>query len=337
MNRSTLTAAIIIAVIAIGGLSAYYFIGTGGTTTSSSTAPSNSQPVKIKAGDSFPFAEQFFLVEMAGQDRGYYKNNYVEPEFVSFRGSSLLYQAVAAGQVNIGYGICPDIIASRSNGVPVKIVAAYVSGNPWQVLVKGNSTLQSVKDLDGKRVGTSGIRGIDHLLGVLIEEKYGIKIEFVPLGGVPQMLAGLKSGDIDAFIQTPGPTQALADAGQLKVLFQADNIVPKPWSSFCVWATDDMIKNNGEAVSRFVKSTLETVSYIQGNSSYTTNIYIQKTNSSKTVASKVVEAIQWAPSGQISEDTIKNLISAYQQGGDISTNSTMKIQDTYNSQFVKGP
>ncbi len=330
MKNSTVTAAIIIAVIAIGGLSAYYFLGTGTTSKPSETS-------KFKAGDSFPFAEQFFLVEMAGQDKRFYKNNYVEPEFVSFRGSSLLYQAVAAGQVNIGYGICPDIIASRSSGVPIKVVAAYVSGNPWQVLVRGNSTLQSVKDLDGKRVGTAGVRGIDHLLGVLIEEKYGIKMEFVPLGGVPQMLAGIKSGDIDAFIQTPGPTQALADAGQLKVLYQADSIVPKPWSSFCIWATDDMITNNGDAVSRFVKSTLETVRYIQGNSSYTTNLYIQKTNSSKTVASKVVESIQWSPNGQIGEDGIKNLISAYQQGGDIPTNSTMKIQDAYSNRFVKGP
>ncbi len=330
MKSSTLAAAIIIAVVAVGGISAYYFLGTG-------TAPKPSEPSRFKAGDSFPFAEQFFLVEMAGQDKGYYKNNYVEPEFVSFRGSSLLYQAVAAGQVSIGYGICPDVIASRSNGVPIKIVAAYVSGNPWEVLVKGNSTLQSVKDLDGKRVGTSGIRGIDHLLGVLIEENYNIKMEFVPLGGVPQMLAGLRSGDIDAFIQTPGPTQALADAGQLRVLFKADNIVPKPWSSFCVWATDDMIKNNGDAVSRFVKSTLETVSYIQNNSSYTDNLYIRKTNSSAVVASKVVGGIQWSPSGQVSEDMLRNLISAYQRGGDVPTNSTMKIQDTYTNQFVKGP
>ncbi|MCL4437024.1 MAG: ABC transporter substrate-binding protein [Thaumarchaeota archaeon] len=347
MNRSTLAAVAIIAVIAIGGLSAYYFLGTGGTlsptssntasttTTSSSAAPS--EPFKVKAGDSFPFAEQFFLVEMAGQDKGYYKNNYVQPEFSSFRGSSRLYEAVAAGQVNIGYGICSDVIAYRTMGVPVKVLATYVTGNPWRVLVKGDSPLQSAKDLSGKRVGTSGVRGIDHLLGVLIENKYGIKMEFVPMGGVPEMLAGIKSGSIDAFIQTPGPTQGLVEAGQLKVLVETDNAVPKPWPTFCVWATDDMIKNNGDAVSRFVKATLESVQYAQTNPDYTTSLYVKRTNASQTIAGKVVGDIQWQPSGVISEEGVNNIIAADKQGGDISANSTVRAQEVYTNQFITKP
>lgn len=345
MSKSTLAAAIIVAVIAIGGLSAYYFLGTGGGTTSTSsstttmttTSSSASQPVNLKAGDSFPFAEQFFLVEMAGQDKGYYKNNYVQPEFSSFRGSSLLYQAVAAGQVNIGYGICSDIIAYRTMGVPVKVLATYVTGNPWRVLVKGDSPLQSAKDLDGKRVGTSGVRGIDHLLGVLIENQYGIKMVFVPMGGVPEMLAGIKSGSIDAFIQTPGPTQGLVDSGQLKALVETDNAVPKPWPTFCVWATDDMVKNNGDAVSRFVKATLESVKYVQSNPDYAVGLYVKRTNASQIIAGKVVGDIQWQPSGEISAEGVNNIIAADKQGGDISTNSTVTVQEVYSDQFITKP
>lgn len=288
----------------------------------------------FKAGDSFPFAEQFFLVEMTGETQGIYLDNYVDPEFTSFFGSSLLFESVAANQISIGYGICGDIIAHRALGLPIKILGTYVTGNPWRVLVKGDSSLQSIEDLDGKRIGTSGVRGIDHLLGVIIENKFGIKLEFVPLGGVPQMLAGISSGDVDAFIQTPGPTQALADAGKLKVLFEIADALPSPWPSFCIWATEDMIENNKDEVKRFIDATLETVDYLNNNPNYARDTYIQRTNSSNTIASKVVNAIEWHPSGTISEIGVQNLIDVYREGGDIDSSIEMKVEDTYTNEFI---
>jgi len=318
---------IIVGVIIIAGIAAagIFYLGQTPEPTETST---------FKAGDSFPFAEQYFLVEITGEDQEFYSDNFVAPEFSSFFGSSLLFEAVAAGQVNIGYGICGDILAHRSLGLPVKILATYVNGNPWRVLVKGDSPLQSIEDLDGKRVGTAGVRGIDHLLGVTIENEFGIELEFVPLGGVPQMLAGISSGDVDAFIQTPGPTQALADAGELKVLFEVADALPSPWPSFCIWASEDMIENNRDDVRRFIEATLESVDYLDKQHDYAVDSYIQRTNATRVIASKVVNAIDWQ--GLSSEGTVglQNLIDVYTEGGDIDSSIEMNVEDTFIRDFV---
>jgi len=329
MRRLNIVAAVVVAAVVamVGGIYTYSLL------TPSAQPP---KVVELKAGDSFPFAEQFFLVEMTGEDRGFFEDHRLAPDFVSFRGSSRLYEAVAAGQVSIGYGICGDIIAHRSLGVPIKIVAVYVLGNPWRVLVRGDSPLSSVEELDGRRVATAGVRGIDHLLGVVIEKKYGIDMEFVPLGGVPQMLAAIRSGDIDAFIQTPGPTQTLVDSGELRVLFKVEGVLPKPWPSFCVWATDDMIKSRPDVVREFVKSTLESVDYIQANPDYAVDLYIKRTNASSTIANKVVGSIRWQSNGIIDRDGLKNLVDVYILGGDIAPNTTMQVEDTYDGRFVTG-
>jgi ABC-type nitrate/sulfonate/bicarbonate transport system substrate-binding protein len=92
----------------------------------------------------------------AGKDRGIWAKSGLDPEFVTIQGRAILAsdlkQQVASG-IKIGISIPSEVLLARANGVPVKIVAGYIGEAPVKLFVKGDGSIKSLKDLDGKNVG----------------------------------------------------------------------------------------------------------------------------------------------------------------------------------------
>ena len=70
------------------------------------------------------------------------------------------------------------------------------------------------------------------------------------------------------FLTGRGDALRLVDSGELRLLVQMKDILPKPWVFSVVWATADLIETNPDLVGRFVIATLETVKYLKDNPAY---------------------------------------------------------------------
>lgn len=297
---------------------------------------------KFKASGYFAENELAFLISDAGKEKGIFARNGLDPEFVTIPGRSLLAadlrEQVSSG-IKIGISIPSEVILARANGVPIKIVAGYIGEAPIKLFVKADGP-KTVKDLDGKRVGVVSADHATSRLTSYLATKFSIKPEIVPVGDIGSNIAALKTGRIDAFM--PGSPNAVAlllvDSGELRILVHMREVLPKPFVTLVVFATEDLIDQKPELVNRFVRATLETAKYLEDNSGYAVDLYSKRTGAPKDLSQKAISQLNWTPNGRGSgADLPTAVMNVYQynlQSGAFPPNLQVKIEETVSTRFL---
>src|SRR5262249_43456466 len=173
-----------------------------------------------------------------------------------------------------------------------------------------------------------------------MNEKLGVKAEPIALGSLQNNLAALKAGQIDAFYSAEGAALTLVDSGDLRLLLRLADVYPKPYTAVVAWATDDLIRSNGEVVRRFVCATLETVECLKTHASNATNLNVKRTNAPQNVAEKAVASLNQilAPSGRGSgQDLVAAVKGNWQfitESGAVPPDIKVKIEDVVDTTFL---
>jgi NitT/TauT family transport system substrate-binding protein len=148
-----------------------------------------------------------------------------------------------------------------ARGGDVRIVMSVTKGN---APIVGKQQYTSVKDLDGKRVGTPGIGTIhDAVLGY-IEQSMGLKFEHVP-GKITDFAVMVQKGEVEAFIGwEPASAAAIAQAPNL--LHYTQRLPPIPNAESLQLAfTPQYARSNPDTVEKFVRATLKGIEWIKRN------------------------------------------------------------------------
>ena len=159
-----------------------------------------------------------------------------------------------------------------ARGGDVRIVMSVTKGN---APIIGKKQYKSVKDLDGKKVGSPGIGTIhDAVLGY-IEQSMNIKYEHVP-AKITDVAIMIQKGEVEAFIGwEPASAQAVAQAPDL--LHYVQRLPPIPNSESLQLAfTPAYVKGNPETVEKFVRATLRGINWIKANGNEKTAELISK-------------------------------------------------------------
>jgi len=94
-----------------------------------------------------------FAGYLVAKELGYYDQEGINVE-IRPAGPDLKPQnTIAAGSDDIAVGVSNQIIAARSNGVPLKIIAQIYQDSANRYILKKNNSISSLKDLRGKKVG----------------------------------------------------------------------------------------------------------------------------------------------------------------------------------------
>jgi NitT/TauT family transport system substrate-binding protein len=168
-----------------------------------------------------------------------------------------------------------------ARGGDVRIVMSVTKGN---APIVGKKQYKSVKDLDGKKVGTPGIGTIhDAVLGY-IQQTMGIKFEHVP-AKITDVAVMIQKGEVEAFIGwEPASAQAIALAPDL--LHYVQRLPPIPNSESLQLAfTPAYVKDNPDTVEKFVRATLKGINWIKANGKEkTAELIAKKMNDPKSYA-----------------------------------------------------
>jgi NitT/TauT family transport system substrate-binding protein len=168
-----------------------------------------------------------------------------------------------------------------ARGGDVRIVMSVTKGN---APIVGKKQYASVKDLNGKKVGTPGIGTIhDAVLGY-IQQTMGIKYEHVP-AKITDVAVMIRKGEVEAFIGWE-PASAAAIALAPDLLHYIQRLPPIPNSESLQLAfTPAYIKANPDTVSKFVQATLKGVEWIKSNGNEkTAELIARKMNDPKSYA-----------------------------------------------------
>lgn len=186
------------------------------------------------------------------QEGGYFKREGLDTELLYIGGGSLLIQAMLSGDAPFAYGPSVPVINATLRGSDLVLIGN--TGNSLVFSVMSRPEVKQPAQLKGKKVGVTRLGGsTDWALDAALKH-WGIErgqITVIQTGGMPEGLAGLTAGSLDAVVLSPPSNfraakagmHELEDVGQLKITFPNT-----PLST-----TRSFIRANRDGVLRFLR------------------------------------------------------------------------------------
>jgi NitT/TauT family transport system substrate-binding protein len=195
---------------------------------------------------------------LAAEKMGYYDELNVDVTFTATGGSGEVIEQIAAGNIPAGNPSMPSVGEALLSGIPLVNVYTYSNGAIFGIFAPEGSGIESIADLDGKRIGISEPGGgeVAFLEAALREE--GIDpisdVTLIPIGaGGPETLAAIEGGEVDAYSTAYNDIFALQASGM-----SLNDLTPAVFASFPargIITTPDVVENNAEALKRLARGT----------------------------------------------------------------------------------
>ena len=172
-------------------------------------------------------------------------------------------EAMAAGELDIANALGgTSAILAAANGADVKILGIYSRAPKAFTIMVKDPSIQSVKDLKGKKIG--GPKGtILHqvLFSALAAEGMSAEdVEFVNMD-IPPAVAALQSGSLDAaLVAGPGVYQATQNGA--RILKTGEGLVD---AIIVIGVRGEFVKKHPSAAAKFMQVHREVLSFIKTN------------------------------------------------------------------------
>ena len=162
------------------------------------------------------------------QEGGYFKREGLDTELLYIGGGSLLIQSMLSGDVPFAYGPSVPVINATLRGADLALIGN--TGNSLVFSIMSRPEIKQPANLKGKKIGVTRLGGsTDWALDAALKQWALERRELVVIqtGGMPEGLAALSSGSLDAVVLSPPSNfravkagmNELVDVGQLGIVF----------------------------------------------------------------------------------------------------------------------
>ena len=179
--------------------------------------------------------------ELAGYEKGFYKEQGLDFEPVEMPGDADILRALAAGAFEMAEITPSGAMAAIEKGAGLKVVASFMPGLPHVFYARKD--INGFADLAGKPVAVSGVGSLPYVVAQAILENHTLdlkKIEWVQMGGDPDRVRTLVAGQVAGTVASIEHQQIVKPAGG-KILAVASRELPN-WTRFTLITTDRVIK-----------------------------------------------------------------------------------------------
>jgi NitT/TauT family transport system substrate-binding protein len=184
-----------------------------------------------------------------------------------FRGGAAAQEAMSAGAVDIIAYFAPAVALANQKGIREKMVGTVSAGHvAWNLIVKADSPIKTLKDLAGKKVGISAKATTSDMAALFIAEKAGVKFQEIPLGAA--LVPGLRSGQVDGIVFSALITLREIEAGHARSLIDLSNEMP-PTLANVYTASQDMIDKRPQELRGVLAAIYEGLAYMRENRDWT--------------------------------------------------------------------
>ncbi|MEI8055504.1 MAG: ABC transporter substrate-binding protein [bacterium] len=133
------------------------------------------------------------------QQEGFFAKQGLEVKFISPADTSEGEKMVAASKADIAVSYQPALMYKVTNGLPLTRFATLINTPLNTLVVLKDSSIHSIKDIKGKRIGFS-VPGIDNILLATMLKSVGLNISDIELINVKfDLTQALLTGKIDGF------------------------------------------------------------------------------------------------------------------------------------------
>ena len=222
-------------------------------------AHSQSQSGAKRVRVSIPGANVTYLPFYAAKEKGYYREEGIEIEFILMP-AALASTAVMTGDIDYN-GAVTGVVAAAVRGQPIKAVI-FTMRSPVQGLM-AKPEIKTLQQLKGKKISVSSPGSTTDLATRHILRKQGLEFgrdySLVFVATEPGRLAALETGVIDAAMLSV-PENILARQKGFNELALSADFLDFPQNGF--GTSNKKIKENPDEVQRMVRSTLRGLMFV---------------------------------------------------------------------------
>lgn len=249
---------------------------------------------------------------IVAMDKGFFKQEGLEAEFIPFRGGPDLLKAILAGDILVGVTGSTDIFVFREAGAAIKMLATHTEGNHFTLNVAPD--VGAVGDLKGKAIGITRAGSTTWIFARMLARQQGWdpdrEVKIVALGALDAQLAALARKEIAAFVWGDGGAVTELQ-GKSKVLMRLDRVTPK-WISQIDYASEDQIARNPEGIRKALRAIFRGIRFMR--------------EYPKEAAESVSKKLGWSPEAVLGAHKISGPLLPHD--GRISMEAMASMQDT---------
>ena len=215
------------------------------------------EPFKLRVSyDTIPTHLAPIIFKMPDQTKYFGKDYTID--FIRFKGSSLVLQALAANQVDVGVLAFSTFATGILNAnLPIKGIADVAQDGPSFSTVYGvlaSSPIKSVKDLKGQTIAVNAIGGAVDMAARSVLRKNGLTpdrdVRIIEAGfGAMEAMTKENKIQVGAFL-APFWWKAQKDGGFRQLFQQKDGMGTTQFLFFC--AKEDFIKAHRDVLVKFL-------------------------------------------------------------------------------------
>jgi NitT/TauT family transport system substrate-binding protein len=244
----------------------------------------------VRFGKAVPNSFAFGAAEVGSQAKTFEQEG-IELQILSFAGDARIQQALTAGGIDVAVGSGPGL-GFRAKGVPaIGVAAMYGPPSNLSLTVAANSSIKTVADLKGKRIGVTTAGSLtDWLTRELSRQqgwgRDGIKVE--ALGSAQARLAAMSRGELDGVVIESANGFELEEQGKGRnVLLFGD--IAQHFYTHVIFASDAMIAKQPDLLKRFLRGWFKTIAFMRANKDFTVKSEMKTVDVRESVAAKIYD------------------------------------------------
>ncbi len=199
--------------------------------------------------------------------RGYFRDEGLDAEFRFFEAAQPIAAAAVAGDLDVGVTALTGGFFSLAGRGTLKVIGGGLheekgfQGTAVLVSKKAfDSGLTSVDKLGGHSFGITQYGASFHYMVGRIAEKAGVDLKSItlrPLQTIGNMIAAVRTGQVDATMAIASQAKPLEASGEAKIIAWVGDLVP--YQLTAVFAPVRMINDNPDALHRFARAYMHGV------------------------------------------------------------------------------
>jgi NitT/TauT family transport system substrate-binding protein len=204
-------------------------------------------------------------VAEVGQRGGIFKKHGLALDILYTQGSGETQPPVISGSVDIGVAVgVMGVLGAYSKGAPVRVIGAETTGGAdlyWYV--KADSSIKTLKDVDGKTLAYSTNGSSTHGIVTAFIKQYNLTAKPVATGSPSSTLTQVMSGQVDVGWSAPPFGLDQLDQNQIRVVASGnDAAVFKGQTVRLLISNTQTLQARKPAIDRFMQAYRETVDWL---------------------------------------------------------------------------
>ena len=242
------------------------------------------------------------------KEMGFFAENNIEAEFVTFEGGTQTLRGSVAGGLDItGTSADPAIIAA-ARGAGTKVVGTYSHKLSQSMLVQGD--IKSCKDLKGRKIGIQEVGAFNEVMSRAVMASCGLTqkdVQYIPVstkGRVP----GLLSGQIDtAILHVDQALVAKKKKADLNILVNLWETLPK-WVYAAYIAPEKEIGSNRQLYVDIMAALIKANRFIYNNKAKIVEIATKYTQQDPDVVSQTYDLLANAGAWPVNDGLPRDMV-----------------------------